>query len=384
MTGHRQVGRRVALVANPSADLYGSDRMMLETVQGLVGSGWEVVVAASQPGPLAEQLLLAGARFVVVPAPVVRRSNLSPRGAIGLARDLARGIGPMMRLVREVRPDVLYVNTVTIPLWLAVGRALRVRTVNHVHEAESSVSALARYGLTVPTRLAHLVIYNSEVTRAVAVSSGGRRSRTTVIHNGVAGPDTVRPPRHEVPAPRLAYVGRLSPRKGVDVAVEALAQLRRRDVDATLDLVGAVFPGYEWYEDRLRDQVRTAGLEKHVRFLGFREDVWPHLAEADIVLMPSRGEESFGNTVVEAALSARPAVVSDHSGLREAARPLASAVMVAPGDPTAIASAVSQLLDRWPEARASAAADAVTAAGEYAPERYRDEVVGALGRLVNP
>lgn len=370
-------------MANPSADLYGSDRMMLETVRGLVGAGWDVVVAASQDGPLAAQLEQAGAQFVVAPVPVVRRSNLTPVGLLRLARDVVRGIGPLVGLVRRVRPDVIYVNTLTIPLWLAVGRTMRVRTVNHVHEAESSAAAVARYGLTLPTRLADLVVYNSEVTREVAASSGGRRARRTlVIHNGVAGPEAVTAPRGEVHgAPRLAYVGRLSPRKGVDVAVEAVAELRDRGLDASLALVGAVFPGYEWYEEQLHEQVRRSGLEECVHFHGFRDDVWGHLADADVVLMPSRGEESFGNTVVEAALSARPVVVSDHSGLREAADGRATAVLVATDDPAAVATAVEHLIDDWPRTRVQVARDADEAAVRFGTVRYRDEVVDALDRL---
>lgn len=371
----------MALVANPSADLYGSDRMVLETVRALVADGWRVVVAASQPGPLVELVEEAGARFVVVPVPVVRKSNLSPAGLVRLGQDVARGLGPMLRLVREVRPDVIYVNTVTVPLWLAVGRLTGVPTVNHVHEAEASAHPVARYGLTVPTRLAHLVVYNSARTRDVATSSGGRRSRTTVVHNGVAGPPAVRPPRDDVAAPRLAYVGRLSPRKGVDVAVGALARLRAQQVDASLDLVGAVFPGYEWYEQQLREQVAAEGLEEHVRFLGFRDDVWSHLADSDVVLVPSRGEESFGNTVVEAALSARPVVVSDHSGLREAAGGRSMTVLVEPDDPGAVADAVTGLVGSWDRTRRLVADDADTAASDFGTERYRRQVVGLLDDL---
>ena len=223
---HTGIGRRVALVVNPSADLYGSDRMMLETVRGLRERGWTVVVATSQHGPLVPELLAAGAAVEVCPAPVVRRSNLSPKGMLQLGREVLRGLPAMVRLVRRVKPDVIYVNTVTIPFWLLVARLLGAPSAIHVHEAEASASAVARFGLTVPTRLADRVICNSATSLEVAARSGGRRSRMQVVPNGVAGPDTVAPPRESVPDPRLVFVGRLSPRKGVDIAVRALAALR--------------------------------------------------------------------------------------------------------------------------------------------------------------
>lgn len=368
-------------MANPSADLYGSDRMMLETVRGLRELGWTVVVAASERGPLDGELLAAGATVEVCPAPVVRRSNLSPRGMLQLAAQVLRGVPAMVRLVRRVQPDVVYVNTLTIPFWLVVSTLLRIPSAVHIHEAESSASAVARYGLTLPTRLADRVICNSATSLEVAVRSGGRRNRMQVIPNGVTGPEGIEAPRESVADPRLVFVGRLSPRKGVDVAVRALSSLRRGGCPVSLDLVGAVFPGYEWYESELRDLVRTEGLSDAVTFHGFVPDVWPHLRHADVVLVPSRAEESFGNTVVEAALSARPVVVSDHTGLREAAAHLEAAAAVPPDEPEAIADAVRSMLRDWSRTRVMALRDAEESAARYAPARYRRAVSALLESL---
>jgi hypothetical protein len=49
------------LIANPSADVYGSDLQMLESVAGLRESGWRVVVVLPDRGPLVSRLLELGA-----------------------------------------------------------------------------------------------------------------------------------------------------------------------------------------------------------------------------------------------------------------------------------------------------------------------------------
>lgn len=376
-----EIGRRVALVANPSADLYGSDRMVLEAVRGLRESGWDVVVAATQDGPLKAEMIALGARWQLCRAPVVRKSNLSPAGVVRLAGEVVRGLPSMVRILRRVRPDVLYVNTVTIPLWLLVAKVLRVPSVIHVHEAESSVPRVARVGLALPTRLATRVICNSETSRAVAASSGGPTARMVVVPNGVAGPDRVEAPRERLDVVRLVFVGRLSPRKGVDLAVLAVSELARRGIEARLEVVGDVFPGYEWYHEELVELVRREGVQDQVTLVGFATDVWPHLRAADVVLVPSRAEESFGNSVIEAALSARPVVVSDHTGLREAAERLRAAVPVTNDDPVAIADAVQRLVGEWPQSREDALGDADVAAQAYAPARYRSAVAGLLGEV---
>ena len=114
-------------------------------------------------------------------------------------------------------------------------------------------------------------------------------------------------------------------------AVDATAMLAARDVDVTLDVVGAVFPGYESVETELHRRAAEAGITDRVRLHGYSDDVWAHLAACDISLVPSRLEESFGNTAVEGVLARRPVVVSSIGGLLEASDGFSSVVLVHPG-----------------------------------------------------
>jgi glycosyltransferase involved in cell wall biosynthesis len=316
---------------------------------------------------------------------VLRKANLVPSGWPQLIIALARGVPRIHRVLREVAPNVVYVNTVTIPFWVMMARLRAIPVVVHVHEAEVSVHPIVRAGLSAPNLLATSIIYNSEVSKLVGHTGMVRGRPHQVIHNGVAGPPTRVEPRarlHE--RVELLYVGRLSPRKGVDVAVRALALLRERGVAARLTVVGAVFPGSEWYEEQMQALVAELGLSQHMRSVGFQSDVWPWLAASDIVLVPSRSEESFGNAVIEAALAGRPSVVSDHSGLREARAGLSAVRAVPAEQPGAIADAVVGLVQDWPGSRADAMRDAVLADAAYAPESYRRAVADVLARATRP
>jgi hypothetical protein len=104
----------------------------------------------------------------------------------------------------------------------------------------------------------------------------------------------------------------------VDLAIDAIDRLRSAGIDAELDIVGDVFRGYEWYERQLREQISRLALEDRVRIVGFQRMVWDIVSAADVAVVPSRGDESFGNVLIEALMCARPVVAADHSGLREA------------------------------------------------------------------
>jgi glycosyltransferase involved in cell wall biosynthesis len=368
-------------VAHPGAELYGSDRVFLESVRALRPAA-EVVVTLPVDGPLRRLLEDEGVTVVVHRAPVLRKSAARPLGLLRLAGTTVRSLPGACRLIRSAGRDGIYVSTLTLPGWLVLGRLLGRRVVCHVHEAESTAPRWLRWLLALPVRAAGTVLVNSRFSESVLLASApSLTGRTTVLGNPVPGPVAPEPARARLTGPvRLLFVGRLSPRKGPQVAVLALAELVRRGVDARLALLGSAYEGYEWFERELEELTAREGLTDRVDVLGFRADVWPHLQECDLVLVPSQVDEPFGNTAVEAVLAARPVVVSATSGLLEAAQGYSSGRLVAPSDPGAWADAVEELVGRWPATRREAAADAVTAAERHAPERYAP----ALRRLVLP
>jgi D-inositol-3-phosphate glycosyltransferase len=115
--------------------------------------------------------------------------------------------------------------------------------------------------------------------------------------------------------PVLLFVGRIQPLKGVDVAVQALAELRRPD--ATLIIVGGASGDDGDAElQRLHDLIDSCGVTDQVRFV----EAQPHhmlstyYRAADVVVVPSRSE-SFGLVALEAAACGTPVVASAVGGL---------------------------------------------------------------------
>lgn len=366
--------RRTVLVAHPGAELFGSDRMLLESVIGFVESGARVVVALPSRGMLDVELRKAGAEVVITPMLVLRKVLLTPKGLPRLFRDMFRGLGAAWRLIGSVRPDVVYVSTIIIPQWPLIARLRRRRAVSHVHEAEASGRRLVNAVLYAPHLVSHRTLVNSRFslqTIADALPALGRRA--TVVYNGVASPDSPPAPRDTLDGPlQVLYIGRLSPRKGPDVVIDAAAELARSGHDVKVTLLGAVFPGYEWFEDELRDRATASGVD--VTFAGFHQSIWPFLAESDVLSVPSRVDEPFGNTAVEGILARRPVVASDSSGLREAAGGYPTATLVAAGDASGLSAALAAIIEDWPTVRTRVDESRRIGVERHAPETYRAAV----------
>ena len=318
--------------------------------------------------------------MLVGPSPVLRKASMNARGVVELGGQTVAALRPMMRMLDREQPDLLYVSTVTVPVWLTAARLRGVPVVCHVHEAESTASLAVKRALAAPLFLTDRIIVNSRFSSLVIKDAfPALERRASVVYNGVTGPASVVPPRLNCESPiRLVYVGRLSERKGVDVAVSAVGLLRDQGLPATLDIVGSQFAGHDGVFDRLRAQVAALGLQDAVTFSGFVPKAWDHVAAADIVLVPSRVDEPFGNTAVEGVLAARPVIASEIGGLVEAVAGLPSATSVEPGSPDAIAAAVRHVVGNWSTYREQALQDAVTAHGRHSVQSYRDLMVEIL------
>jgi glycosyltransferase involved in cell wall biosynthesis len=373
---------RIVLVANPSFDVYGADLQMLESVRALRAAGWHVIVTSPTDGPLVPQLEELGAEPMVMRYPVLRRADSSATGVLRLAFAALLALPRLTRRIRSVRPDLCLVNTVTLPWWLLAGRLSRTPVVSHVHEAEPTVRRSVRLAMALPLMLAHTVVFNSSSSlHTVCDSLPPLRRRARLVYNGVAGPERDPVPPEPGGSTRVVCLGRLSTIKGSDLALEAVAILRRDGRDVHLDLCGSVVPGHEGFLQRLHERAEQPDLQGGVTFSGYVSPVWDALARSDVFLTPARAD-TFGNAVVEAQLAMRPVVATAVQGHLETVVDGETGLHVPSEDPAAMAAAVARLIDDPALARRLADQGRDRAADLFGIQRYRDELMAVLDELV--
>lgn len=163
-------------------------------------------------------------------------------------------------------------------------------------------------------RLADRIIAISDHTQEQLVETYRFDSdRVSMIPHGVDN-ERFHPDAGPHPAPdsekfTLLYVGRLGPRKGVDLAIESFTALDRPDVELLIAGTGR-------HEDRLRKLASELGVSNRVRFLGFvPDDELPALyASSDLFLLLS-SYEGYGLVLLEAMACGTPVVASRVGGI---------------------------------------------------------------------
>jgi glycosyltransferase involved in cell wall biosynthesis len=180
----------------------------------------------------------------------------------------------------------------------------------------------------------------------------------------------------------VGYLGRIVPWKGIDVLVDAarIVLQQRREVHFCIvgeNPVGATRDLRAEYQQ----QAVRHGIEGHVHFLGFREDVRPYLRDFDLLALPSRQPEPFGRVNIEAMAMGVPVIATAQGGPLEIIEDGVDSFLVPPGDAEALACKVLSVLSD-PEARRRVGARArEKVCRRFDAARVAGEIGGIIGEV---
>lgn len=289
-----------------------------------------------------------------IPVQVLATQAIEVRKQSSLVQSLG-SVGSLIPLLTQVvqkarEYDLIYANTQKALVVGALASFLSRRPlVYHLHDILST-EHFSRTNLKIAVTLANirasLVIANSKASQAAFLEAGGRSDIIDVVYNGFepelyqTDPGDILKLKQQLELDQGFIVGhfsRLSPWKGQHILIEALAHCSE---DITVILVGDALFGEDDYVQQLHKRIAELGLEKRVRFLGFRSDIPQLMAVCDLVVHTSTAPEPFGRVIVEAMLCGRPVVATQSGGAVELVEPGINGFLVQPGDPQQLAEII--------------------------------------------
>src|SRR5215208_945759 len=267
--------------------------------------------------------------------------------------------GPQAVIVAPIlaaRADVIHVHLgedlAVLPVGAAAARLHRLPLVLTVHTSLRHTLAVGDLRSAVLKTLggpierwgehsAEAVLVITPRLRRLLLSDGVQENRLHLIPPGVnsslfEGP--FEDPFSGIGRPRVLFVGRLAPQKGVSTLVAAAGLLE--DPSARLLLVG---DGPE--RKVLEKEAKRIGMGDRLHFVGFvaHERLPAVLVHADLLVLPSLYEE-LGTVLLEAMQAALPIVASNIGGIPDVIEDGVNGLLVPPGEPEALARAIDRLL----------------------------------------
>jgi glycosyltransferase involved in cell wall biosynthesis len=306
----------------------GAERQVTYLAQALQQRGWPQCVIAFAPGGVWKDRLLE--RQIVVGE--VPPSWLKPWR-----------LWRLYRLLRGESPEILvsWSSHVAVYNW-SLGWSSRARRVFNVRfnltrssRTGEPVSLSRFYRLALEK--SHYAVSNARATLESLQDLGVRLPPQRVIRNivqlGQAADASA-----QVVTPRIVAVGSLIRRKAFDVLLQALGDLRRQELPFELRIAGE---GPE--APALQAIAAELDLAKRVQFLGNVTDVPGLLATAHLAVHASKSE-GLSNAILEAMAAGLPVVATAVDGAAEVIEDEKTGILVPPGDPKSLATAIRRLI----------------------------------------
>ncbi len=224
-----------------------------------------------------------------------------------------------VELLREIHPDLVHVNCCWQPESAMVQGWSTKKGFKTVYSPHGMLEPwiVQRHYWTkkVPALLLYqkAAIRNSDVIHATAESERqnllelGYNRNVTVVPNGI-DVDSIRMKSSWKKTRILLFLSRVHEKKGIDILIEALAELKELITGYRIIIAGE---GDENYISFLKGLALKKGIAKQIEFIGgvYGEKKWELYQQADIFVLPTHSE-NFGIVVAEALASGTPVITT--------------------------------------------------------------------------
>ncbi len=311
----------------------GAERVQDLLALCLPGYGYEVSFVCLKPDKFSVN---RGSSVPLFAMPMKSKFDLTPAWEIA-------------RIVKQHGYVLLHTHS---PRAALVGRIaawlVRVPMVHHVHSpAARDTENIWRNRLNVIMERLSL----TGVARLIPVSKslddylknqGFSSARIATVANGVPTQGPL--PDQSVPGPQwvIGCVALFRPRKGLEVLIQALADLRRTGRTVRLRAVGP-FETVE-YEKTIKEMAERLGVTDMIDWIGFTRDVNSEFAKMDVFVLPSLFGEGMPMVILEAMASGVPVVASDVEGIPEVIEHGQTGLIVPAGDARRLAAILADLV----------------------------------------
>ncbi len=268
---------------------------------------------------------------------------------------LSRSLGPrdtawVTEILAKRNADVVHLHTFASQVvGTRAARKIGARVVRTEHSTrvydDPTCWPFSRWSLK---RVDAVVSISEHVARVARAKAPWIAPKLRVVPNGVdtahfapeRASDRVEPATAAAPL-RFVALGRLDPRKGLDIALDALAQVP----NALLDIVGDGD-----LRGALEAQAARLGLGERVRFVGFVDDVRASIASADVALSSARAE-GLGIALLEAMSMERTVVALPTGGIPEIVADGSTGWLAHGSDAVALARVMRDAVERRGEVK---------------------------------
>lgn len=304
---------RNLLFLHSSAELYGSDRSLLNLLKYLNKDNFNITVILPEEGVLVEELKkVKNVEVIIKDIATLRRKYLSIKGLIKYSLNFVRSLIYLIKLIKEKDIDVVYTNTSVVFPGGVAAKILRKKSIWHIREIiENSLEN--NIISTFVNLFSDTIITNSKATGA-AISKNSRKLK--VIYNAIESESCLMNLGKKVNDNKVVVgmAGRINRWKGQRLFVDMAEIILKSNSNVEFVIAGDAYSGEDYLVEELKSYISLKGLQSNVVLLGHIKDMSTFYESIDIFVLPSTQPEPFGLVILEAMEREIPVVATNHGG----------------------------------------------------------------------
>ena len=300
------------LFIHPSADMYGSDKILINIIKNYNNS--KNILLIPKNGPLVETLQEECPRLKIIiypQLPLIAKKNLKPGGIIKFIHSLFL-FKSFLKKNKLNKPTIVYLNTLAVtPILFYFKNSIKLI---HVHEILKNNNILHRLINNLAIQYSNYIIcVSNAVADNLKLIALQKAHKIITIYNGISFNKrniSISNLKIESQFINFALIGRIKPaQKGQILLLKAISLLKQEYLEKSrFYLIGSTVQGQEYMLDEVLDEIRKRKLEKYVKIIPFTKDIESIYQHIDVSIVPSLVEDSLPTTILESMYFKKPII----------------------------------------------------------------------------
>jgi glycosyltransferase involved in cell wall biosynthesis len=323
-----QVLKKILFISH-TAELYGAPRSFLSIIKGLDTDMFQANVVCFGTGGFTDEIKKLRLPLFIIPV-LRNKQGLWNRLLYKFQKIFGEYLQTayLVFLLIKIRPELVYVNTISRFAPLLASFLMRKRCVVHVRESKYYFRPNClqdKIRIYLMKEVPFLYICVSQAIKSLLISEGIQTEKIRTVHNGIdltyysVDKYTRKRVRTELHLQDgnllIGFLGNLTERKGIEFFILVADQLARRYQNIHFLVIGGDLSSSR-YKNEITPLVRNKKLQERITFIGMVNDTVPYYSAMDIFCMTSL-EEPFARVNLEAMAMLLPVVATDVGGNRE-------------------------------------------------------------------
>lgn len=329
------------LVVHSSNDSYGASKIFIQLLE-LLHNNYELFVVLPSNGPLDRYLEKIKVKTYYYNLGVLRKKYLNFFGLINRFYRIIRSLFFLSNLINKNKIDLVYTNTSVIWSSGIAAKLCGIQSVYHIHEIP--------YGSKLYVSISRSLIYfvsNKIICVSDSVLNHWNKdfnsSKIVKIYNGIVCSElqTKKKDNKEL---IFTNISRISPYKGHKYLLKIAKILISKKIKFKFQIIGDCAPGYEKYEQEIKEIIKRNGLENYVFFLGFKKNALEYLKSSNFLIHTAVMPDPLPTVIFESLLVNTPVISTNLGGAVEILDNGNCGLLIPVDDPKKSSSLISQYI----------------------------------------